>query len=104
MPGERLLDPQTSQVVYEKERLANENWKTHQERREMKPHITTDADGVIQHEYWNGDKKLTVVFDTAPFALKIWGVNPSTEMEEVSFVTEEERQAVFEWLQDAPSE
>jgi len=69
------------------------------ERPWIQPHVSSDEEGNISFEWWCKPRKLTVyVMPGNTEAIKVWGLDINTEMEETPAGTTEQRVALWRWL------
>jgi hypothetical protein len=67
----------------------------------IEPHVIADADGDVVFEWWNGRKKLTVyVSPNAAEYVKVEGPDISSDMEDGTIETPEDRRMLWYWLLD----
>jgi hypothetical protein len=63
------------------------------------PHVSSNEDGNVTFEWWNGDKKLTVyVSPEESWYIKVWGADVVNEMSDGTAESMEERQDAWQWL------
>lgn len=71
------------------------------EERWKKPHIVPDQDGDIVFEWSHGPRTLSVyVSPTETEYLKVWGVDPSTQMKDGEIVDSERNRHLWLWLME----
>lgn len=71
----------------------DERWK--------KPHIVPDQDGDIVFEWSQGSYTLSVYVSlTSTDYLKVWGEDPSSQMEDGEIIDREENRKLWQWLME----
>ena len=70
-------------------------------QRWAQPHVSTNEDGNVVFEWWQGVRKLTVYVRSAHVTyIKVWGVNIDSEMED-GCVTDKGFASLWMWLNEA---
>lgn len=63
------------------------------------PHVSTNENGDVTFEWWNGRRKLTVYVEPEhAWYIKSWGADIHSEMSDGTAESLEERQDIWSWL------